>query len=207
MCSVSVTTAYAMDSPPIPALAGLAAKLAPPRYGEEHSGVRFWNLGYGFDADAAARKRIRVTLKELHDGRHDVVYSGGQQGSLSIAPQISAEPVQDVAPAEMTAAGGAYYARVEGTNWQNAWASQRSHHRYLVIVSAKATFAEQDWSAPSPVDTPRTTAGGSNTAPSGVSFEELRRLNLRYADRDPFSGDGRGILKDEARMKEHRHVD
>jgi hypothetical protein len=34
-----------------------------------------------------------------------------------------------------------------------------------------------------------------------VSFEELRRLNLRYADRDPFSGDMRGILKDEARVK------
>ena len=33
-------------------------------------------------------------------------------------------------------------------------------------------------------------------------LKELRRLSLRYADRDPFSGDGRAVLKDEARVKE-----
>jgi len=55
-------------------------------------------------------------------------------------------------------------------------------------------------STPSP-SAPCSTGAGSLTSQCGVSFEELRRLNLRYADRDPFSGDGRGILKDEARVR------
>lgn len=59
----------------------------------------------------------------------------------------------------------------------------------------------QTKSTPSLPIAPSTTQTGSNTTPSGVSFEELRRLNLRYADRDPFSGDGPGILKDQARVR------
>jgi hypothetical protein len=55
-------------------------------------------------------------------------------------------------------------------------------------------------STPSPSVACSTGAGG-NTSQCGVSFDESRRLNLRYADRDPFSGDGRGILKDEARAR------
>jgi len=70
-----------------------------------------------------------------------------------------------------------------------------------VRVLLSLTQRIQTKSTPSLAVAPSTTPSGSDTTPSGVSFEELRRLNLRYADRDPFSGDGPGILKDQARVR------
>lgn len=140
-CSVRLTTAYAVDISPMPALSGLDERLKPEGWYLRGAG---WTLtrGRGDVVDLKAWNRNGYHLKDLVG----VGYTGPQGASLGIRPVASSTPVPAVEPTIVVRSGpGAYFASKEGADWQIAWTKQRSRHPYLLLVGGLATFAQQPW--------------------------------------------------------------
>jgi hypothetical protein len=145
-CWVEVTTAYAVDVPPLPALGALDAPLA--AVGWAQRGGRFpepnWSLtaGRGAAESFEAFTRGGYQLEDLEA----VGYVGPRQASLSIQPRHAdfavPEPKLPLVPQHGL---GSYFATTQGVDWQIDWAQQRTSHSYVVIVTGSLTFAEQRW--------------------------------------------------------------
>jgi hypothetical protein len=139
-CYVSMFTAYAVDIPPLPALSGLELRLAKLAWHQDPSG---WTLtgGRGEVVDLKAWNRLGFRLEDL-DG---VRYRGPREALLVVRPQLSETPAPAPRPPIVTAPGGTYYARSEGSNWQEAWKQQATQHPYVVEVGGMVTYAGQGW--------------------------------------------------------------
>ena len=137
-CSVWVTTAYAVDIPPIPALSGLDARLKATGWTPSTGG---WSLtgGRGDVVDLEAWNRLGFKLDDLAG----VAYGGPHGEVLSVRPQRSAAPVPTPEP-KLSAIPGAVLS-TEGTNWQDAWVKEQAHHPYVLLVGASTAFAKQPW--------------------------------------------------------------
>jgi len=137
-CYVELTTAYAVDIAPLPALSGLEDRLTA---GGWHSRLGGWTLtgGRGQIDGLEAWNRHGYRLEDLDS----ILYDGPPGATLTVRLQASATPVSTPEPARVAQPGGAYFVSTEGTDWQAAWTPQRSHHPYLLLVSGSFTFAQQ----------------------------------------------------------------
>lgn len=142
-CWVWVTTAYAVDIPPIPALSGLDARLKAVGWTPSGAG---WTLtgGRGDVVDLAAWNRHGYNLDDLDMvGYHSSV--GSNVARLSVRPQRSVVTVSTPGPKTSAIPGGNYFGSTEGTNWQDTWVKERAHHSYVLLVGASSEFAKQPW--------------------------------------------------------------
>lgn len=139
-CFVELTTAYAVDISPLPALSGLETPLKTEGWFPRTGG---WKLtgGRGEVNDLATWNRLGYHLDDLDS----IAFTGRHDGFLSIRPQSSSTPVLPPKPANVVQPGGAYFVSTEGTDWQAAWTQQQSDHPYLLLVSGIVTFARQPW--------------------------------------------------------------
>lgn len=139
-CNVVVTTAYAVDVAPLPALDGLDSRLA--LTGWQNYGGWILTAGRGGVSGLEAWNRLGYRLEDL-DG---LAYSGPQGEHVSLRLQPSAASVPAPEPVAQAQTGlGPYFASTDGTDWQEAWAQQQSRHRYLLVVSGSVVFANQPW--------------------------------------------------------------
>jgi hypothetical protein len=139
-CFAWVTTAYAVDIPPLPALSGLDARLKTTGWTPSPGG---WSLtgGRGEVVDLEAWNRLGFSLDDLVG----VGYVGPYGEMLKVRPQRSVMTVLTPEPQMSAIPGGVYFGRTEGTNWQETWAGERAHHPYVLLVSASSDFAQQPW--------------------------------------------------------------
>ena len=139
-CHVQLTTAYAVDISPIPALSGLDERLKTEGWYLRGAG---WTLtgGRGDIVDLTACNQHGYHLEDLAG----VGYTGPQDASLGFKPVASSTPVPAVEPMIVARPDGAYFVSKEGADWQVAWTKQRSRHPYLLLVGGLATFAQQPW--------------------------------------------------------------
>jgi len=137
-CYVKLTTAYAVDVPALPALSGLDNRLAVAGWRSTRGG---WTLtgGRGQVDGIEALNRLGYHLEDLEG----ITYGGPPGAAMGVRLQASATPVSTPEPAASVQPGGAYFASTEGTDWQTAWAQQRSAHPYLLLVSGSFNFARQ----------------------------------------------------------------
>lgn len=139
-CYVQLTTAYAVDISPMPALSGLDERLK----------TEGWYLRGGWTLTGGRGDIVDLTAWNRHgyhlDDLAGVGYTGPQDGSLGFKPVASSTPVPAVEPTIVVQSGlGAYFASKEGADWQVAWTKQRSQHPYVLLVGGIATFAQQPW--------------------------------------------------------------
>lgn len=139
-CWVSVSTAYAVDIPPIPALSGLDARLKTAGWTPSPGG---WTLtgGRGEIIDLEAWNQHDYGLDDLAG----VGYAGPNGAVFSVRPQKSVVAVSTPEPRMSVIPGGAYFGSTEGTNWQETWVRERAHHPYVLLVGATTVFAKQPW--------------------------------------------------------------
>jgi len=142
-CWVWVTTAYAVDIPPIPALSGLDARLKAVGWTPSGAG---WTLtgGRGDIVDLTAWNRHGYSLDDLAFVGYDTFVGSNLEG-LSVRPQRSVVTVSKPGPKTSAIPGGNYFGSTEGTNWQDTWAKERANHPYVLLVSASSEFAKQPW--------------------------------------------------------------
>lgn len=146
-CYVTVFTAYAVDIPPLPALSGLESRLAKLAWRQDPSG---WTLTGGrgevIDLEAWNRQGRRLEdLEGVHFRGPQEEILGPREATLMVRPQRAETLVPAPRPANVVAAGGTYYAKSEGRNWQDAWKQQRNLHPYVVEVGGMVTYAGQGW--------------------------------------------------------------
>jgi hypothetical protein len=152
-CTVEVTTAYAVDVPPLPVLSAMPEPLKAEGWDPDGHG---WvlNRGRGEVADLAALSRGGYHLDDLVGMGYTGHFDSSQvstplvDSSLVLRPFASSAVVPEVAPAPVVQtflAGRPYLVSQEGVDWQVAWAKQRSQHPYLLVVYGETTFAQQPW--------------------------------------------------------------
>jgi len=139
-CWVWVTTAYAVDIPPLPALSGLDARLKAAGWTPSPPGWRLTGGRAQVD-DLEAWTRQGFSLDDLAG----VGYAGPHGEVLSVRPQRSVVAVSTPGPRMSAIPSGAYFGSTEGTNWQETWVRERAHHPYVLLVSAATDFAKQPW--------------------------------------------------------------
>lgn len=135
-----MTTAYAVDVPPLPALSGLDSRLKAAVWTPSPGG---WSLtgGRGEVVDLEAWSRLGFSLDDLVG----VGYVGPHGEVLKVRPQRSAMTVMTPEPQMSAIPGGAYFGSTEGTNWQESWVRERAHHPYVLMVRGATDFATQPW--------------------------------------------------------------
>jgi hypothetical protein len=137
-CSALVVTAYAVDIPPLPAVSGLDARLKATRWSP---GERTLTGDLGPVESLEARNQLALRLYD----RVGLGYLGPGGKTLSVRLQKAVTAVATPEPTVTTIPGGIYFGSTEGTNWQEAWVKERTHHPYLLVVTGYAIFSKQPW--------------------------------------------------------------
>lgn len=140
-CWARVTTAYALDVAPLPALSGLNQPLAAAGW---RSDVDGWTLtaGRGMALNLESLTRYGLHLEDIEHVR----YRGSRDAMLTLQLQASTTPAPERDPVIRAQTGrGAYFGSTEGADWQQAWAKQLTQHPYLLVVTGSVVFANQPW--------------------------------------------------------------
>ena len=137
-CYVEVVTAYSVDIPPLPAVSDLDARLKAERWGP---GERTLTGDLGPVESLEARNQLARRLY----GPAGLGYVGADGAALRVRLQTAVTAVATPEPTVTAIPGGIYFGSTEGTNWQEAWVKERTHHPYLLVVTGYAPFSKQPW--------------------------------------------------------------
>jgi hypothetical protein len=137
-CFVEVVTAYSLDIPPLPAVSDLDARLKAERWSP---GERTLTGELGPVESLEARNQL---ARRLYDPA-GLGYDGADGAALRVRLQTAVTAVATPDPTVTAIPGGIYFGSTEGTNWQEAWVKERTHHPNLLVVTGWATFSKQPW--------------------------------------------------------------